>query len=279
MRTLKPSFLLIPATTLLLAAEPAPFKDPTGVWGVIDRVVFEPAEANAERIQLWGVFALSRTIEIENDQVKSIDLAAFEPARRGYLYYTVNREDEASTRADWAQLKAAAGTGHSVGFGGRLPPNAKGPERNAPMEKVVAHLKSLQHYNGRVRRVSEPVAQPDVFPLRMTERLPANRPRAAYDVMQVPEPLSPTDGGTATAGRVRLVTRNVAEPAMQYVFEIEDDKGVKETSAPIARGDGQTTWSPTMRMQAGTSYTWRVWVRRDGTGEPFSHAEAAFRVH
>ena len=30
---------------------------PVGIYGIIDKVVFEPNEQNAERLQVWGVFA------------------------------------------------------------------------------------------------------------------------------------------------------------------------------------------------------------------------------
>jgi len=30
---------------------------PIGVFGLIDKVVYEPAKANAERVQVWGAFA------------------------------------------------------------------------------------------------------------------------------------------------------------------------------------------------------------------------------
>ena len=88
-----------------------------GYYGIIERVVFEPTEKDAERIQVWGAFAY-------------VDLAspngiATSRAQRGYLYFRVRSDIEGFTsakqielnRREWADLKAIAGTGQAIGFG------------------------------------------------------------------------------------------------------------------------------------------------------------------
>ena len=84
---------------------------PLGVYGIVDKVVFEPNEASPQRVQVWGVF------------MYAIDSASNNPAlsqaARGYLYYTLPTPGSQSDIAmkEWNDLKAVAGTGQVVGFG------------------------------------------------------------------------------------------------------------------------------------------------------------------
>lgn len=161
----RPAVLLVPViAALALAALPSVRKDANGVYGVIDRVVFEPTEEKAERIQVWGVFAMADNIGIENDKISYIQVGGFHPPQRGYLYYTVNRRDETVTRAEWSALKAFAGTGQAVAFGGAFPPpdSAKGSP-----ELDLVFARRIMTYNGRLRRSGEAAVAPDTFPLRM----------------------------------------------------------------------------------------------------------------
>ena len=50
--------------------------DMVGVYGVIEKVVLEPAGAAPQRIQIWGAFALADGQRGSN----------YGPAQRGYLY-------------------------------------------------------------------------------------------------------------------------------------------------------------------------------------------------
>ncbi len=145
---------------VLLAATSGVRKDPNGVYGIIDSVRFEPTSETAERVQLWGVFAMVDVTGIENDKVAYVHFGAFKPAQRGYLYYTVNRRDEAMTRSEWVAMKTFAGTRQPVAFGGAIPPGTSAG-RN------VAIARRIMSYNGRVRSAGEPPAVPDTFPLRM----------------------------------------------------------------------------------------------------------------
>ena len=125
MRTAVRRIAMVPSAmlmVLLVGAQPTVVKDPVGVYGLIERVVFEPDAANAERVQVWGVFALAHTFDVREGKLERIDLSRFRPAVRGYLYYGLNAEDEAGTRSEWAVLAEAAGTGEPVTFGNRVPP-------------------------------------------------------------------------------------------------------------------------------------------------------------
>ena len=85
------------------------YSDWTGVYARIDKVVFEPNESAPERIQIWGAFAIA------SRQSPS----RYEPAERGYLYYSLKPGKEEVCRKEWADLKAVAGTGEIVSFGSR----------------------------------------------------------------------------------------------------------------------------------------------------------------
>src|SRR5262249_30451111 len=82
--------------------------DPTAVYTRIDRVVLEPNADAPQAIQVWGVFAMAKPND-RNDYL---------PPARGYLYFTFNGTNPA-VRAEWADLKQVAGTGHIVSFGSR----------------------------------------------------------------------------------------------------------------------------------------------------------------
>jgi hypothetical protein len=127
-------------------------------------VVFEPAAGAPERVQLWGAFALADVIGLKDGKIEYIQVGSFHPPRRGYMYYTVNRRDEAATRTEWAALKAVAGTGRLAAWGAHIP-NADSTLSMQKPDTALARI--ITTYNGRVRSANEPVAAPDTFPQRM----------------------------------------------------------------------------------------------------------------
>jgi len=104
--------------------------DWTGVYARVDKVVFEPNADAPERIQIWGAFALA-TKGNRN---------TYEPAERGYLYYSLKAGSEDICKKEWADIKAVAGSGKIIAFGGRSQPV-------------------------RLRRATDKPADPDVYPL------------------------------------------------------------------------------------------------------------------
>jgi hypothetical protein len=112
---------------------------PVGIYGIVERVVFEPNETAPERLQVWGVFAyvdgcLSNprwaTAAPVECSVLSARAAADRPAglspvQRGYLYFKLpavvpdltTEADVDLVRREWADLRAVAGTGQAIGFG------------------------------------------------------------------------------------------------------------------------------------------------------------------
>ena len=105
--------------------------DRTGIYARVDKVVLEPDPSAPERIQIWGAFAIARTE----------DRNSYDSAQRGYLYFSCQSGKEEVCRKEWADLKAIAGTGKVVGFGGR--------SQTRP----------------RVRKADEKAANPDQYPL------------------------------------------------------------------------------------------------------------------
>jgi hypothetical protein len=83
--------------------------DRTGVYAVVDKVVFEPSADNPERIQVWGAFAIAS--RKDND--------AYAAVERGYLYF-VAADSNDQARKEWNDLKALAGGKKIAGFSSRF---------------------------------------------------------------------------------------------------------------------------------------------------------------
>ena len=83
-----------------------------GIYGIVDKVVFEPNEQAPERVQVWGAFAYADGSGGAADTMSAV--------RRGYLYFRVapggvSSRDQIVT--EWRDLKTVAGTGQAVAFG------------------------------------------------------------------------------------------------------------------------------------------------------------------
>jgi len=104
-----------------------------GVYAVIEKVVFEPAQGQPERVQIWGAFATAETRN--NDD--------YSAPQKGYLYFSCPPAQLTTCRNEWADLQAVAGKGAGVGFGAR-------------------HLA-----NGRVRGATDKPESPDPYPIKM----------------------------------------------------------------------------------------------------------------
>jgi hypothetical protein len=105
----------IAALFVFLTAARLPASGPIGIYGIVEKVVFEPNERSPERIQVWGAFAYV-------DGGASNGLAV-STVKRGYLYFRLPSPDIANARdvdvikKEWADLKAVAGTGQAIAFG------------------------------------------------------------------------------------------------------------------------------------------------------------------
>jgi hypothetical protein len=246
-------------------AAPGPTSDWVGVYGVVDRVVLAPDSIKPETIQLWGVFSVAHVYDLneKGDLESCCDFNAYRPAERGYLFYSIkdfNPAARSTALAEWADLVRVAGSGYPVSFGARFP-------QNIPRLARLGAVKPPPPV--RVRRATAAPATPDPYPIGTgVVRLSGSGSNIVRDILGVPAPISPADGGQAPAGRVTLVGRNIRDSTVQYRFEIET-RGRKVTSSPVAAGRGQTSWSPRLELQEGEEYTWRVWaVSGEWKGQP-----------
>ena|SRR5687768_7142820 len=84
-----------------------------GVYGVIEKVVVEPATGPAERVQVWGAFALMETIG------RGFTGFVHKQPQRGYLYFKLpaGTTDIENARREWKDLASVAGTMQAVAFG------------------------------------------------------------------------------------------------------------------------------------------------------------------
>ena len=119
--------------TVLLASAIVFASGPIGLYGIVEKVVFEPADC-PDRAQVWGACALA--LPQPGGQ--------FKPPAKGYFYYSIPTGKEDTVRAEWADLKAVAGKGEAVGFGSRYAGST-----------------------GRFRPTTEAVAKPDAYPLNI----------------------------------------------------------------------------------------------------------------
>lgn len=146
---------IIACSTLSLITFKTEASDWNGIYARVDKVVFEPSAAAPERIQIWGVFALATRS----------NLNTYEPARRGYLYYSLKPGSEDTCKKEWADIKAVAGSGQIIAFGGR--------EKQA-----------------RLRKATDKPADPEVYPLdHGLTKVSANRSDygPVRDIMSLPK--------------------------------------------------------------------------------------------
>ena len=133
---------------------------PLGIYGIVERVVFEPDLQRAERVQIWGAFAFA-AIEGRDEQ---------SPPSRGYLYFRLpaNGESPDTVRTEWSDLKRVAGTGQAVAFGrwaymgafeGLLPDVRRG----TPPYVLERGTRGGQVTDLRVRPPSEPPSNPSAY--------------------------------------------------------------------------------------------------------------------
>jgi hypothetical protein len=113
-----------------------------GIYGIVDRVVLEPAGSAPERVQIWGVFVVPMPMSSGD----------YKPPQRGVLYFSIPGREE-SARKEWAELKTFAGTGQILGFTQYWVPNPKDPQGNPH--------KSLEVYVHQPQKLGSP----EVYPL------------------------------------------------------------------------------------------------------------------
>lgn len=114
-----------------------------GIYGIVDKVEFEPSEKSPERVRIWGVFVVP----------VQMSSGGYKAPQRGYLYFRIAPGMERVARQEWADLKALAGTGQVIGFAQYWVANPDDPSGNPHHSLVVP-----------VHRDGDAVV-PDVYPL------------------------------------------------------------------------------------------------------------------
>jgi hypothetical protein len=107
---MNPGKLILAFVVVLAGAVPLVASGPLGIYGIIEKVVFEPNDKTPERVQVWGAFAYVET------SIVGQSLTVSKPAR-GYLYFRLGGASDTVVRNEWNDLKSVAGTGEAVGFG------------------------------------------------------------------------------------------------------------------------------------------------------------------
>jgi hypothetical protein len=158
MRRYLPSPVLIVCMVAAAAALHASGR--IGIYGIVEKVIFEPSEQAPERVQIWGAFAYA-------DITFGGHASA---ARRGYLYFSLpdggGAERPAAVR-EWSDLKALAGTGQAVAFGewGVIGDSRRmDPATTAgPLPFILGGPANRENNDVRVRPASEPPAAPATY--------------------------------------------------------------------------------------------------------------------
>jgi len=120
---------------------------PIGVYALVNKVTFEPAGDQPQRIRISGVFLTA-------DQGNP---GAYSEPQAGYLYLALPRGNEEVALREWNDLKSVAGSRQVVGFG------------------------SVWFRKGqlRVRKSDEAASSPDDYPIgNGVVRINADQPRA-----------------------------------------------------------------------------------------------------
>jgi hypothetical protein len=130
-----------------------------GIYGIVEKVVFEPNETAPERIQVWGAFAY-----VDGMDGQGLTVSA---AKRGYMYFRMDRSQVDAIKKEWADLKAVAGSGQAVGFGywgyiGAFPSLQPDVRSNMP-PYILEHNPINQQTDLRVRPASEAPAAPALY--------------------------------------------------------------------------------------------------------------------
>jgi hypothetical protein len=114
-----------------------------GIYGIVDKVVFEPDENAPERIQIWGLFVVP----------VPISSGMYRNPQRGILYFSLPPDKKKIAIKEWAELKKRAGSGQILGFTEYWVPNPNDPQGN-PHTSLVVHVHE-----------DVPLGPPDPYPL------------------------------------------------------------------------------------------------------------------
>lgn len=114
---------------------------PVGVWGVVEKVTFEPDAMNPMRVRLDGVFIVA------NEVPDFPAYPGYSVPEYGYMYYECAKDQIKTCQMEWNDLAAAAMSANKCrGWG----------DQQLPVPK-----------NGVVRPTDEPQVKADLYPISM----------------------------------------------------------------------------------------------------------------
>ena len=107
---------LATAIVFLLCLGVAQASDIVGVYSLMSSVTMEPSADHPQRIVITGVFAMSKP---EPQRTSFND--DYLPPQRGFLYFSLPSDPAKAETVlkEWSDIKAVAGTGKVIAFGGR----------------------------------------------------------------------------------------------------------------------------------------------------------------
>jgi hypothetical protein len=140
---------------VFVAAMAAYASGPIGIYGIVEKVVFEPNERAPERIQVWGAFAYA------DGGVAQVE-GGLSTVKKGYLYFSNPTGSETVLR-EWRDFKAVAGTGQAIGFGQWIYIGAFPKEPNQAPPNGIYHPSGGNPIDLRVRPESEKPGSPGMY--------------------------------------------------------------------------------------------------------------------
>jgi hypothetical protein len=137
---MRPLAFLLTATAVAATLAPRPNAEPVsgvvGIYGIVQRVELEPNADRPERIRIWGAFAF-----VNGGANNPLEVT---PAKRGQLYFYFPSSGVGgqltpdAVRKEWADIRAVAGTGQAIGFGGWWYGGVFSPSVTAPSGMMSA---------------------------------------------------------------------------------------------------------------------------------------------
>ena len=252
------TLLLLPLAATLAAVvstrapAPAVVSDPSGIYALIEKVVFLPDEAKPERVELHGAFAIA--VGQHGDY--------YTGPRWGRVVLRAPEQRTEACIAQWRDLARVAGTRQIVAFSSRY------------SQKDVRVLDADA-------TAGTPGVQGMDFGVNKVEN---SRWGSALGLQLLPKPIAPvtvgpnaTDAGQYNGYAIEFkVTNGATDGDVRYVFEVETARE-RVASQPITPGEATTSWKTNVFLVAGDRVKWSVRVVGDRV-ERAPVAEASFVV-
>lgn len=252
------TLLLLPMAATLAAIlsthapAPAAVSDPSGIYALIEKVVFLPDETKPERLEIHGAFAIA--VGQHGDY--------YTGPRWGRLLLRAPEQKTEACIAQWRDLARVAGTRQVVAFSSRYSQK----DVRVLATNDLATATGVQGMDFGVNKVEN------------------SRWGSALGLQLLPKPLAPvtvgpnaTDEGQYNGYSIEFkVSNGATDGDVRYVFEVETARE-RVASQPITPGEATTSWKTNVFLVAGDRVQWSVRVVGDKV-ERAPVAEASFVV-